>query len=309
MNQRIVITGGNGFIGSSLVQYLLLEGFSDILVVDRHVNPELEVEQVQGDFGEKIFMESILRMNDVVCHFACSTIPSTSEADMASDVVENVAGTINLLEACVKAEVCRIIYLSSGGTVYGANNLARPFSEADGAEPISAHGIMKLTIEKYIKHYQVTRGLEYCIIRASNPYGRKITTLRPQGIVDVALYKAMNGEELELWGDGTIIRDFFYVNDLVRLLRLVIESPVVNTVINAGSGESLSVNHVLDVVAKVTGKNLKVNRLPSRGFDVAFNVLNISLAKQLYGWQPEINIEKGLRKILDKYYENPLRDN
>jgi UDP-glucose 4-epimerase len=309
MNKRIVITGGNGFIGGSLVGLLLRQGLKNILVVDRRMNVDIAVEQVQGDFSDKVFMESILLKDDIVCHFACTTIPSTSEANMAADVIENVAGTINLLEVCAANQVDKIIYLSSGGTVYGKADLGRSSRELDETNPMSAHGIMKITVEKYIHHFKAISGLAYCIIRASNPYGRQMNTMRPQGIVDVALYKAVNAEPLELWGDGEVVRDFFHIDDLVELLALIIKSPIADVVVNAGSSQPISVNKMIEVVREVTGRNLVVNRQPARGFDLAYSGLDISLAKKLYDWEPKIGLKEGLIKTFEKCYENPLRHN
>ena len=157
---------------------------------------------------------------------------------------------------------------------------------------------MKYLIEKYIEIHHRLYGLNYTIVRASNPYGREVVGARKQGVIDIFFKKVLADEPIEIWGDGRVIRDYFHIDDLAALLLKIIKKPALNQTINAGSGQGISLNQLLKLINKITGKKLKVKYLPERNFDLSYNVLNISRAEKLYGWRPKISLKNGLKKLV-----------
>jgi len=292
---RIIITGGAGFIGSHLTAALRKNGYKNLLVIDKNRPTDHGARFIKGDFSNSRLLHQIIKNGDIIVHLACSTIPSTSEQNKEKDIMENVIGAVRLLENCRGKKLKNFIFLSSGGTVYG--NISKPAKETDAAKPSNAHGLMKYLIEKYIEIHAQLYGLNYIIIRASNPYGRKVVGGIKQGVIDVLLKKITDNQLIEIWGDGKVVRDYFHVDDLTALLVKIIKKPALNQTINVGSGHGISINNLLKIIKKITGKKLKIKYLPGRGFDLPYNILNINKAKKLYGWRPKIGLEDGIKKI------------
>jgi UDP-glucose 4-epimerase len=213
-------------------------------------------------------------------------------------VESNVVGTLNLLNQSVQSGVKKIVFGSSGGTVYGVPQ-SIPIPENHPTNPICSYGITKLTIEKYLALFGRLHGLEPVILRMANPYGERQDFRRAQGAVAVFLGKTYRDETIEIWGDGTVARDFFYIGDLLPAVAAVIEEKVSSTVYNIGSGECCSLNAVLEAIRKVTGKEPKVEYKPGRPLDVPINCLDISRAKSELGWAPTTPLEEGLKKTWD----------
>jgi len=299
---RIVVTGGSGFIGSHLTAALQKNGYKNLLVLDKNRPTDHGARFIKGDFSSSRLLRQIIKNGDIIVHLACSTIPSTSEQNKEKDLMENVIGADRLLEACREKKVKNFIFLSSGGTVYG--KISRPIKETDAAQPANAHGLMKYLIEKYIEIHAQLYGLNYAIVRASNPYGREVVGARKQGVIDIFLKKVLANEPIEIWGDGRVIRDYFHIDDLTALLLKIIKKPALNQTVNAGSGQGISLNQLLKLINKITGKRLKVKYLPERNFDLPYNVLNINKAKSLLNWRPKIKIEKGIKKIYNHLIKN-----
>jgi len=295
IKNRIIITGGSGFIGSHLIEALKKNGYKNLVVIDKNKPTDKNISFIKGDFSANKILRNTIKNNDIIVHLACSTIPSTSEQNKEKDIMENVIGAVRLLENCRGKKLKNFIFLSSGGTVYGKIN--RPAEETDAPQPINAHGLMKYLIEKYIEIHAQLYGLNYTIVRASNPYGRKVVGGIKQGVIDVLLKKTTDNQLIEIWGDGKVVRDYFHIDDLTALLVKIIKKPTLNQTINVGSGHGISINNLLKIIKKITGKKLKIKYLPGRGFDLPYNILNINKAKKLYGWRPKIGLEDGIKKI------------
>jgi len=295
IKNRIIITGGSGFIGSHLIEALKKNGYKNLVVIDKNKPTDKNISFIKGDFSANKILRNTIKNNDIIVHLACSTIPSTSEQNKEKDIMENVIGAVRLLENCRGKKLKNFIFLSSGGTVYGKIN--RPAEETDAPQPINAHGLMKYLIEKYIEIHHRLYGLNYTIVRASNPYGRKVVGGIKQGVIDVLLKKTTDNQLIEIWGDGKVVRDYFHIDDLTALLVKIIKKPALNQTINVGSGHGISINNLLKIIKKITGKKLKIKYLPGRGFDLPYNILNINKAKKLYGWRPKIGLEDGIKKI------------
>jgi UDP-glucose 4-epimerase len=188
----------------------------------------------------------------------------------------------------------RIVYLSSGGTVYGRPTMD-PIPERHPLNPVCSYGIVKVAIENYLYMFQELQGLKPIVLRASNPYGERQGHQGVQGVIGTFLYKAHSNERIEIWGDGSVVRDFIYVGDLGQMCLKAIENEVCG-VFNVGSGIGHSINEVLAYVQTVSNRPLQIDYKPARGFDVARVVLDTSRATSTFNWIPQINLQDGISK-------------
>lgn len=189
------------------------------------------------------------------------------------------------------------------GTVYG-NPLKLPISEKHPTDPISSYGIIKLTIEKYLYLYSSLKGLDYKILRFANPYGERQNPLLTQGLIAHLLYKIKKGETIEVWGDGKVIRDYFYIKDGARSIYKAIKDNSKNSIYNISSNQGLSINQILNRFRNVLKLDFKVKYLPARKFDVKANVLDNKLAEKYLKWKPEFTFNEGLKNTWRYFLDN-----
>ena len=232
---------------------------------------------------------------EVVYHFVSTTLPKTSNDDPIYDVRSNLVDTIQLLESCVEAGVRKVIFASSGGTVYGPPETL-PITEDHPTAPISSYGIVKLAIEKYLSLFHHLYGLDYAVLRISNPYGPYQDPGGQQGAVGVFLNRLYTGRPITIWGDGEVVRDYLYVSDLVDALELAALIESREKVLNIGSGEGLSLNALIRCISEVVGEHPAVEYLPARPLDVPASVLNVGRAKSALGWEPETGLAEGIER-------------
>lgn len=297
---RALLIGGSGFIGSHVLDELLRQG-AEVRVYARQPEPfrptPPEVEFRLGAFHDTASLAEALVDVDVVFHLVSTTVPSTSTMDPVADIEGNLINTVRLLQLMRAAEVRRIVYLSSGGTVYGIPQ-QDPVPESHPLRPINPYGIVKVAIENFLLMEQQLRGLQPLILRASNPYGPRQGHSGVQGIIGTYLWKLARDEEVQLWGDGSVVRDFIDVRDLARLCVAGVQSGLCG-VYNAGSGTGASMAGIIEAIEKVAGRQLRLVRKPARGFDVPRVVLDMTAARQDFGWQPAIGLEEGIRDAWD----------
>jgi UDP-glucose 4-epimerase len=297
--------GARGFIGSHLTDALLAAG-AQVRAFDRPgiqtVKGVVEdrrpgLTTLEGDLVSTKDIEAALEGVDVCYHLVSTTLPRSSNLDPAYDIETNLLGTLRLLDTAVRQKVKRIVFTSSGGTVYGSPRRV-PIGEDHPTDPACSYGIMKLAIEKYLALYQQLHGLQSTVFRLANPYGERQRIEASQGAVGVFLGKALRNEALEIWGDGTVVRDYLHISDVIRALLLPVGSGSVgeSAVYNIGSGQGCSINELIQAIAVVTGREVQVKYSPGRGFDVPVNVLDISKAKRQLGWTPHIDLHEGIRK-------------
>lgn len=296
-----LILGGNGFIGSHLVDRLLAEG-QEVRVFDkyeeRYRKPLPDVDYHFGDFGNRGLLADALQGVDIVFHLISTSLPKTSNDDPAYDVQSNVIETIFLLEKCVELGVGKIVFISSGGTVYGRPTHL-PVSEDSPTEPECSYGITKLTIEKYLALYLQLHGLEYVIVRPSNPYGSRQNPHGIQGAIPVFLGKVARNEPIEIWGDGEVIRDYLYIDDLIDAICRAAVTSSTERIFNVGSGEGVSLNRIVSIIREVSGREVPVNYTPARSFDVPAICLDISRARHHLAWDPVMPLGDGIRRTWD----------
>jgi len=291
-----LVLGGNGFIGSHLVDSLIEAGHK-VRVFDRfqerYRQPLADVDYVTGQLSDAISLAEALVDIDVVYHLVSTTVPSTSNMDPATDVRDNLLSTLVLLDQMLKVGVKRIVYLSSGGTVYG-NPRSLPIAEDHPLNPICSYGIVKVAIENYLFMYQQLHGLKPIVLRPSNPFGPRQGHVGVQGLIATFLGKVKHGEPLHVWGDGSIVRDYFFVTDLAQLSVVAGESDVCG-VFNVGYGSGTSVNQIIEAITEVTGIMPQVCYGPARSFDVHEVVLDIAKCRNTFNWEPKTALLEGIR--------------
>jgi UDP-glucose 4-epimerase len=296
-----LVIGGNGFIGTHLVDRLLESGHS-VRIYDHSPNkfrvlPQ-KAEYVEGELGDYGLVREALEGTEVVYHFVSTTSPNTSNDDPIYDVRSNLLDTIKLLEACTQSGVRKIIFASSGGTVYGIPETL-PITERHPTNPTSSYGIVKLAIEKYLELFRRLYGLDYFALRVSNPYGPYQDPTRQQGAISVFLHRIHTSEPIIIWGDGSVVRDYLYVSDLVDALEHASEVESREQVINLGSGHGISLNELLRLMADIVGKQPTIEYLPARALDVSTSVLDTSRARQELGWSPKMELAEGMARTWD----------
>lgn len=303
---KILLLGAAGFIGTNLTIELAKKTEDEITLVDRSkaffkpiVSMDLKnVHILEADLTVDMDFDSILKDQEVVYHLVSTTVPTTSNQHISQELVSNVIFSANLFEACIRCGVKKVVFVSSGGTVYG-KEVDCPLKEKTATNPISSYGVQKITIEKLLYLYRYMYGLDYRIIRLANPYG---PYQRPNGVlgaVTTFTYKALKGDEITVYGDGSVVRDFIYIDDAIRAIMKIVNGENKHRTFNLGCGYGTSIKQVLETIEKALGIKLNVSYLEGRKVDVPVNYLDISRYEKYYGALNPISLEDGIRKAAD----------
>lgn len=303
---NIILLGAAGFIGTNLTIQLAQSQTNKITLVDRKkqyfsniVKLGLEnIDLLECDFDEYTDFSNLLEGQDIVYHLLSTTVPTTSNQHIVEELKANVIVTAKILESCVRCGVKKVVFLSSGGTVYG-KEVECPLDESVATNPITSYGVQKITIEKLLYLYNYMYGLDYRVIRLANPYG---PYQRPNGIlgaVTTFTYKALKGEEIEVYGDGSVIRDFIYIDDAIRGILKIVGGESEYKVFNLGCGYGTNISTVLSTIEKTLKIELKIIHKPARKVDVPTNFLDISRYETAYGKLNPLPLGKGIKKTAD----------
>lgn len=302
---RCLLLGGGGFIGSHLAERLV-ELRHPVHVFDRPGAERLlapailrRVRWTAGDFTRAADVEAVLDDAEVVFHLVSTTLPKTSNDSPLHDAETNLLSTLRLLDLIKARPGRRIVFVSSGGTVYGRPQRI-PIDEQHPTEPLCAYGITKLAIEKYLGLYRELHGLESVVLRLANPYGGNQRPGSGQGAVAVFLHKALRGETLDIWGDGEVVRDYIHISDVVSALVSAMTYAGPHRVFNIGSGTGTSLNTLLADIELLLGHPISRRYLEPRGFDVPRNILDTTLARRELGWIPRTPFREGLAAVLKR---------
>ena len=243
---------------------------------------------------------SLLKGIDIVFYLISAT--NASNKDMVLEFEQNVLPVIRLLEACKKYSV-RFVFFSSGGTVYGLPKYV-PIDEMHSTDPISPYGIHKLTLEKCIEYYGRTYGLDYLILRITNPYGMYQNPKKNQGAIAVFLAKAILGNTIEIWGDGNAVRDYIFVSDVMDACDALMHYQG-KKIFNISSGRGYSLNEIVtEIYRQLRNRPIRVRYLPMRIQDVSVSILDNTLIGQETSWKPKINLQEGIRQMIKMW--NPV---
>jgi UDP-glucose 4-epimerase len=296
--QTYLVTGGTGFLGRALVARLQAEGHSTriarscprssdgFVACDLDATVEAWRAAVEGCSG--------------VFHLAWATVPKTANADPLADLETNVTGAVRLLEALRGLPNIPITFVSSGGTVYGEAETL-PVPEDHPLRPRTAYGASKVAVEQYALFYRRLWAVDSRIVRLSNPFGPGQDIKGQLGAASIFAARALAGQRVEIWGDGSAIRDYLYVEDAISgLLATMLAPPerfgALDPIVNIGSGRGVSLRELISLLTHILEKPIDVSYKPARDFDVRANVLDITRARSLLGWSPKISLEEGLSR-------------
>lgn len=297
---NVFITGGLGFIGYNLVNKLLSLGFN-VTVFDNFSSSVVDkienVKIIKGDILSFSELRRVIEGNDVVFHLAASSSVPSSFKQIYEDLKVNAEGTLNVLKASLESDVKLVIYTSSGGTVYGSQEKL-PVNEGHQCLPISPYGISKLAGEYYCSVFNRTFGLNTIVLRLFNVYG----PWQNRGVL-FDWYKKIKQtpDRLELLGDGTQIKDFIYIDDLVDLLIKSVTNPkALGQVFNVGSGKGISIKELLKVFSEITQFKGKIYYTgKSWSGDVQRIYADTIKIKNLLNWETKTNLIEGVKKTIE----------
>ncbi len=301
---KVLIFGGGGFIGSTIADHLLAEGHSLRIFERPRVQPYRkfkaaeDVEWISGDLSSTHDVSDAVQGVDAVLHLVSTTLPKNSNDDPIYDVQSNVVASLHILNAMVVHKVRDIVFISSGGTVYG-NPLYLPIDEKHPTNPAVSYGITKLAIEKYLQMYERLHGLKAITLRVANPYGERQRVETAQGAVGVFLHHALKGIPLEIWGDGSITRDYIHVSDVAEAFVQALHYTGEYRVFNVGSGVGTSLNTLIGELENALGQTIERRYSTGRPFDVPVSVLCNNLARTELNWSPAVSLPEGIARTAE----------
>lgn len=304
MGERHLILGGGGFIGRHVALQLVREGH-DVLIASRNplaqkfpIEPHADVRWVFMDIGSADWDRLVAEV-DVVHHYAWGSLPASANANPGGDLRTNVGATIDLLDALHRRGGGRIIYSSSGGTVYGKLH-ETPVPEDHPVAPINAYGAGKATAEIYLSLYRAMHGIDCRIARIANPYGAGQNLSHGQGAVTTFCNRALNAEQITIWGTGDVVRDYVYITDVAAFLVTLAAAPRHQEFIfNVASGQGIDLNHVVAQLEMHLARKVDVKYMASRPIDVPISVLSIERAQRVLGWSPTVSLNEGIARTID----------
>jgi UDP-glucose 4-epimerase len=302
---KLVVFGAGGFIGQHLVKKLAENKSNEIIAFDRFSRYKTEAESpfsehdnvrvIAGDFFNRDDVASVLESVEYVFHFISSTNPASSNNDPFIDIDTNVRSTVTLLELCVEKKVKKVVFPSSGGTVYG--DVSEPvITENTVPRPRSPYGIGKLTIEHYLRYFKFTAGLEYVIYRIANPYGPGQNIYGKQGVVPIFMHKFLTREPLTVYGDGSMVRDYFFIDDLISMIVRSYEADNKFDEYNLGSGQGHTVNELIESVEKCAGYSIEKVEVETPASFVHTSVLSIDRYNEEFGNIELTSLEDGIAR-------------
>ncbi len=305
MQKKVVVLGGNGFLGKNIVHAFSDAGYRvRVYDISPPLSPYKDVHYVTGDLWDKESLKDTIAGSDVVIHLASSCTPQSSMTNPKNAFID-IELSEDICSACVEKHVSKIIYASSGGTIYG--NIGRQKAKEDMQTwPINYYAISKIAIEKTLMMYNNLKKMENIVLRISNPYGWGQSPNAKVGAISVFAHKIIADQPIHIFGDGKLIRDYVRVEDVAQAFLLAAEwdnRENILPVFNIGSGEGLTIGELPGIIAKELGKKMSVVYNSSRAFDIEYNVLDIEKAKKHLGYSLSVDSIEGVRLYLKQLIE------
>ena len=298
---KLVVFGGGGFIGSAICERLLADGHQ-LRIFERprvppyrHFAENEHVEWTTGDFSSTHDLRDAIEGMDGVVHLVSTTLPKSSNEDPVYDVETNIVPSLHLLNAMVEHQVKRIVFISSGGTVYG-NPQYIPIDEKHPTEPVVSYGITKLAIEKYLHMFSKLHGIKAVTLRVANPYGERQRVETAQGAIGIFMHNILKDKPIEIWGDGSVQRDYIHVSDVADAFGKAITYNGNKECFNISSGKGISLNELVEMMKSIIAQPVQVNYKPGRSFDIDISVLCNQLARNELNWEPKVTMQEGLTR-------------
>jgi UDP-glucose 4-epimerase len=303
--ETCAVFGGTGFLGRHVCMTLRDSGKAVRSFSRRGATGSTlkDVDYLKGRLSDVEAVRCAVRGASTVWHLVSATLPSSSLADSVAALHEEVAATLRLCEIAQEEGVERLVFVSSGGSVYGITS-ASPIPEDHPTNPICAYGVQKLAIEKYLLLFERQNRFESYVLRLGNPYGEDQDWKRPFGAIANFVNRAARGLKIAIWGDGSVVRDYFHVEDLTDVFRRIQDYNGSERVFNVGSGKGASLKQLLAIIEGHLQISLDVSYDGARIEDAPYNVLDITRAEKELGWTPKISLESGIGRMLDAVRKN-----
>ena len=302
---KILVTGGAGFIGSNIVDALIQGGYKAVVVDNlssgRKTNINNKAKFYHADIVDESGMSRIFKKEkpDAVIHCAAQIDVRKSVADPKYDANINILGSINILKACVENKTKKIIFSSSGGTIYGECGKKAP-DENSFPNPLSPYGIAKHSVENYIRFYGEIHGLKYTILRYGNVYGPRQDPKGEAGVIAIFALRMLKNETVTIFGDGKQTRDYVYVSDVVAA-NIKSLKKADNKIINIGTGQAVPLNSIAKSMAMLSKTDKKPVYQPKRDGELFKSFLNNKKAAKLLNWKPKVKIAAGIKQTLEYF--------
>lgn len=309
---KILILGAAGFIGTNLAIALAKNPENELLLVDEkseyfeHYPLSERVTYKIINYQAYDEVAAVVKDRNIVYHLISTNNPSSSNMSIENDVSINVIISTNILEACRQNNIEKVVFLSSGGTVYGKDAVC-PIKESAENNPITTYGIQKLAIEKLLYLYSYLYGLNYVIIRLSNPFGPFQRPNGKLGVITTFVYKALCGEKVHVYGDGTVIRDYIYIDDAIAAILKVVEGDAKESIYNIGSGKGTSIRDIILLIQSCLEQQLEVVFEKGRSVDVPVNYLDISRYENEFGKMRNRSLKEGIQETI-LFWKKILQD-
>ena len=292
-----MVLGANGFIGSHIVDALSGAGYA-VRAFDRFGTSEQfemadNIEIVRGDLYEESTLADALKNTDYVFHCFSATTPYSSDNDPISDVEKNLLPSIKIFEQCVRAKIKKVVFISSGGAIYGPIAEEKAASEDDAASPVSPYGINKLAIEGYLAYFKRKHGLDYVAYRLSNPYGPRQVTRNNQGVVPTFIEKMSKQEEITVVGNGEASRDYVYIGDIGSMISGSF-AHAKQGIYNLGKGEQASLNDIITALSSTLGTEPVIRRVEEPKTFLKHAGLSTKRFEEEFGLRAETSLQEGL---------------
>ncbi len=292
----VLIIGGNGFIGSALGRHLADRGFKvTSFDIARPPFPDGRIEYVMGDFFDDNVLAAAIKGRDLIYHALSTVNPGNSNEKYMMGYSRDFLQTVRLFDM-LRTEDAKLIFLSSGGTVYG-NQDVQPIRETATARPINHYGNVKLCIENTLRVFDIQTKAKMIIARISNPYGPGQDHKKGVGFIDAVIRKTLEGEPVEVWGDGQIVRDYIHIDDVCEMLADLSEYEGEETIFNLSSAEGTSQNRIIEIVKSIDPSVQCVYK-PARSVDVQKIILDNS---RFMSFRPRTltDLETGIKSVYD----------
>lgn len=300
---RVLLIGGSGFLGQHLMRACRVAHMHVRIADVVMPNPDAlnhDVEYLQGDYRDPVFLHRIVDGADIVVHLAHDTMLLNLDYSMDIEFERNIRPAMRLMDACCALGVTKVVFVSSGGTVYGNRVVHTPISEDSRTHPISLYGTSKLMIEQIGFLYNIQKSLPFVVARPTNAYGPGQQPFRGQGFVATAFASALEGRPLNIFGDGSVVRDYVHVRDVADALVTLVQVGRPGEVYNVGTAHGTSLRTLLDqyIIPIVGGEGheLCCQYVPARGVDVTHNVVANDKMLRDTGFVPRIRLAEGLRE-------------
>jgi UDP-glucose 4-epimerase len=296
---RCLVIGGNGFIGSHVVDALVARGHT-VSAFDRFGSAGTRfaasgVRVLAGDFLNLSDVRTAVEGQDVVLHLLSTTDPATAENDPTLDIRTNVLASVELFKSCVDARTPRVVFASTGGAIYGDQDATR-FSETDLTLPVSPYAIGKLAIENYLAYFRRKHGLESTVFRISNPYGTRQNPRKRQGVIPIFLRRLADGLPVTIYGDGSMVRDYLYVEDLAQMIAEAGTASPRHRVYNLGSGRGVSLREIVATIGEATGRELVTVHEPLPPTFVDHVTLDVTRFESEFASRPTTTLHDGISR-------------